>query len=270
MMGTTTPRWCSAGRPPAAARPLPVLLGLALAGLVAAAAPTGAAADDDGFPARVRVALGDLTGDGRSERVVAVDPGWIGDVRPWSFFVYGPDRRLLAVAPLPDQDDLRTFVIRDLDGDGRAELLIEGASNGSAGGGVFDLWRLRDGALERTDRLEYGRWAGLFDVDLDGRDELVVGAWLPSSGDFPWNAIVVTFETVYEVRAGRFVRSPRRYPRFYGGVLADSLVEIAAAVAPSLFRRGAWKSAPEARRYLGRVHAERAFAALRELLGASR
>jgi hypothetical protein len=131
---------------------------------------------DNWFPA-----VGDLTGEGRSE-IVATSPWGLGILR-----FDGTSLNTIAIVPNGtmfgswklDTGTDRVEVVADLDADGRAELVLSGPGGlavlGLAAGTLTLKALVADGAAAgswKVDAAHSSVWAG--DVDGDGRAELVV------------------------------------------------------------------------------------------------
>lgn len=142
--------------------------------------------DHQGPQGEVRIATGDLDGDGRDEVVIGFGPGGTGSTAGW-FRVLDDDLSHLAWG----QVDWGEYIaingethpaVGDLDGDGRAEILI---GLGRGGGGMMQVFAYADAGLRplgwtQVDWPEYNRLLGearpaIGDIDGDGRAEVVVG-----------------------------------------------------------------------------------------------
>ncbi len=125
-----------------------------------------------GFTGGVRVAAGDLDGDGLPEVVAAPDSGLEGTVR---IFQPGGD-------PLADFPAYPGFLggVRvasgDLDGDGRAEIVTGPGPGMETNIKVFDgLTHSQIGGFPAFPGFSGGVTVGTADLDDDGRDEIITG-----------------------------------------------------------------------------------------------
>jgi outer membrane protein assembly factor BamB len=111
--------------------------------------------------------VGDLTGDGRSEVVVVNAAGEV-------FALNGTDGQLLWRGGQLGREPM-TAAIGDIDGDGSLEVVAAGdggvtAFEGSTGTVLWSNGRTPSGVLAACGAV------GLYDLDLDGDEEVVLGA----------------------------------------------------------------------------------------------
>jgi hypothetical protein len=138
-----------------------------------------AAGDQFGWIARK---IGDVDGDGITDIVVSAPTHGANGSNAGRVYVYSVGSgRLLWTADGAPGDQLGTGVegVGDSNGDGVPDV----AASGPAGSGVAHLYSGRDGRVlhtfrsNRRDELFGNHISGAGDVDGDGRDDLIVGAW---------------------------------------------------------------------------------------------
>jgi hypothetical protein len=182
---------------------------------------------DPRFTGGVRVAVGDLTGDGIDDLVTAPGPGGAPFVKAYdgAALLNGSANELFAfLAYAPQFTGGVSIAVGDVTGDGRADI-VTGAG---AGGGPHV--RIFDGA-SRAEVAGYfaydpgfrgGVTVAAGDVDRDGRADVITGAG-PGGGPHV---------KVFDVRSGTVTRQFLAYdPAFRGGVTvaAGAVTEDAAA-----------------------------------------
>ncbi|HXI32074.1 MAG TPA: VCBS repeat-containing protein, partial [Vicinamibacterales bacterium] len=125
-----------------------------------------------GFTGGVRVAVGDVNGDGVEDYIVGAGPGG-GQVRVYS----GVDvALLLTFAPFGDQFSDGVYVAAgDINGDGRAEIVV-----GAGRGGIAAVFSAADGreigrAFPFTSAYQDGVTVAAGDIDGDGRADVLAG-----------------------------------------------------------------------------------------------
>jgi hypothetical protein len=177
----------------------------------------GFVAYDPGFRGGVRLAVCDVDGDGRDEIVTAAGPGGGAHVRVVRLAADGTaEGELLGfLAYAPGFTGGAWVGCGDVDGDGRADVVV-GA--GAGGGPHVRAFSLVDGGLREVlgffafdPGLRSGVRVAAGDVDGDGRAEIVVGA---GPGGGPHVRVLAWSGAALEERASFFAYAPG----FVGGV----------------------------------------------------
>ncbi|MFO0797365.1 MAG: VCBS repeat-containing protein [Gemmataceae bacterium] len=147
--------------------------------------PTVAFAGSDSFTGGGFVSIGDLDGDGRGEVVLTPDQG--GGARVTIFSVYNVGARVranyLGINDPNFRGGART-ALGDVNGDGRADLLVAAGFQGGPRVALYDgakvftagLVRLTSDFFAFDPSLRNGVFASIGDVDGDGYGDLVLGA----------------------------------------------------------------------------------------------
>jgi len=193
-----------------------------------------------GFRGGVRVAVGDLDGDGKSEIVAGAGPG--GSNRVKVFDARGV--ALSSYVPFDAQTTNGVFVaVGDLEGDGRGEIIV-GTEQGS-GPALVRVFDPRTGDTRFTQPISgaaVGAHVATGDIDEDGSDEIIVGS---GSGIGLGYVAHVTVFSSYLGRSFSFVP----YTDFEGG----AFVAAPARVGPALVTKGRTIRTVEGKRFAGVV-----------------
>ena len=132
---------------------------------------------DSGFTGGVRVAVGDVTGDGRADIVTGAGAGGGPHVRVFDGITLQPV--LSFMAGDPDSHGGVSVAVGDVTGDGRADIVTGSGVGANPTVRVFDT---RGGVREAFSLQAYdpsfagGVWVASADVTGDGRADIVTGA----------------------------------------------------------------------------------------------
>lgn len=159
-----------------------------------------------GFSGGVRVAVGDLDGDGVGEIITGNGPGTVALVRVFDGLSLRPLAEILPFGP----NFLGGVQVAagDVDGDGRADIIV---GSGAGGGGVVRIFDGPTRAPRRSfvafDTADGGVNVAAGDLTGDGRDDIVVGA---GAGGGPQ-------VKVFDGRDGRLERALAPFANGFGG-----------------------------------------------------
>lgn len=165
-----------------------------------------------GFNGGVRVAAGDVDGDGKDEIITAPGPGGGPHVRIWK--ADGSVREMTGFMAYGGFSGGVEVAAGDVDGDGKDEVITAPSSGGGPHVRIFDVGTK---VTEYAGFMAYASWfsggvhVGAGDVEGDGKDEVIVGPG-PTGG--PHIRIFDITSRTAQVRTERFAYSPS----FSGGV----------------------------------------------------
>jgi hypothetical protein len=180
----------------------------------------------------------DFDGCGRDEIAVLCRAVWrsddiCNDAEATSLAIYDgiADRPRLRVRLTPSWPDWAWFGELEaarLERGRPPRLLITYSTGGTAGGEQVEAFDIAGGPTASA-RTPEETWLRIEDVDGDGVSEIIGASELPS-GVFsaaPCNAARLYWDTVYELRGGRFVDASVECPRFYRRRLASLTASLA-------------------------------------------
>lgn len=134
---------------------------------------------DGAFKGGANVAMADVDGNGRDEIIVGAGPGGGPQVR-----VFRQDGKFTGWQIFPFHPNFRGGVdvaAGDIDGDGKAEIIVSQASAGQAWVKVYNYdknFTILSNFLAYAPEFEGGAHVASGDIDGDGQDEIVTGAGL--------------------------------------------------------------------------------------------